>query len=341
MPEAGPIARVGFVGLGNMGWPMAHLLAPHFELTVLDARTDVAVKFAAEHGVTATTSLASLAAASDAVITMLPTGDDVRAVALGGEDSGGLVAGMAAGSVLIDMSSSAPLGTRQLAQDLEPHGIALVDAPVSGGVAGARGGTLAVMVGGDQAQIERCRPVLEHLGKAIYEMGGSGTGHAMKALNNYCSAAALSSACEALIVGDRMGLEPATMVAVLNASSGRSAATEGKIAEEILGRDFSAGFTVGLMAKDVGIAGGLAEGLGLEAPILARTRDLWRDAAEQLGGASGVTEIVKLWEPKPTDPSRRSGRPRRASPARSRRPAPARRCSQRGRSCGPYRRPSW
>lgn len=299
MPEANaPIARIGFVGLGNMGWPMAHLLDPAYELTVLDARADVAESFAAEHRATATADLEALGAASDAVITMLPNGDIVREVALGGGsgDGGGLAAGMAAGSVLIDMSSSAPLGTRQLAEDLRPRGVALVDAPVSGGVAGARAGSLAIMAGGEPDQIARCRPVLERLGRVIYEMGGSGTGHAMKALNNYCSAAALSSACEALIVGDRMGLEPAKMVDVLNASSGRSAATEGKIAEEILGRDFSAGFTIALMAKDVGIAGGLAEGLGLEAPILARTRDLWRDAAELLGATAGVTEIVRLWE---------------------------------------------
>ena len=291
MPDA--ITRIGFVGLGNMGWPMAHLLDPHYALTVHDARGDVAESFAEEHRASATTDLAALAAASNAVITMLPNGDIVREVTLG---DGGLAAGFASGSVLIDMSSSAPLGTRQLAEDLEPQGVALVDAPVSGGVAGARGGSLAIMVGGDPDEIDRCRPVLEHLGRVIYEMGGSGTGHAMKALNNYCSAAALSSACEALIVGDRMGLEPAKMVDVLNASSGRSAATQGKIAEEILSRDFSAGFTIALMAKDVGIAGGLAEGLGLEAPILARTRDLWKDAAELLGATAGVTEIVKLWE---------------------------------------------
>ena len=298
MPERGAIARIGFVGLGNMGWPMAHLLDPGYALTVLDARADVAEAFAEEHRATATADLAALAAASDAVITMLPNGDIVREVALGGADGGGggLAAGMAAGSVLIDMSSSAPLGTRRLAEELRPRGVALVDAPVSGGVAGARAGSLAIMAGGEPDEIARCRPVLERLGRVIYEMGGSGTGHAMKALNNYCSAAALSSACEALIVGDRMGLEAAKMVDVLNASSGRSAATEGKIAEEILSRDFSAGFTIALMAKDVGIAGGLAEGLGMEAPILARTRDLWRDAAELLGDTAGVTEIVRLWE---------------------------------------------
>ena len=294
--EAGAITRIGFVGLGNMGWPMAHLLDPHFTLTVLDARGEVAEAFATEHRATATTSLEALAEASDAVITMLPNGDIVREVALGGADGGDLVAGMTAGSVLIDMSSSAPLGTRQLAEDLRTHGIALVDAPVSGGVVRARDGSLSIMVGGEPDEIARCHPVLEHLGRTISEMGGSGAGHAMKALNNYCSAAGLAAACEALIVGDRMGLDPAQMVDVLNASSGRNAATEGKVAQEIVNRTFSAGFTVGLMAKDVGIAAGIAEALGLEAPILARTSDLWRDAEELLGGAAGTSEVVKLWE---------------------------------------------
>ena len=294
--ETGAIARIGFVGLGNMGWPMAHLLDPHFTLTVLDARTEVAESFAAEHRATATTSLEALAEASDAVITMLPNGDIVREVALGGADGGDLVAGMTAGSVLIDMSSSAPLGTRQLAEDLRAHGIALVDAPVSGGVVRARDGSLSIMVGGEPDEIARCHPVLEHLGRTISEMGGSGAGHAMKALNNYCSAAGLAAACEALIVGDRMGLDPAQMVDVLNASSGRNAATEGKVAQAILNRNFSLGFTVGLMAKDVGIAAGMAEGLGLEAPLLARTRDLWRDAEELLGGSADSTAVVKLWE---------------------------------------------
>ncbi len=297
MPEADEaIARIGFVGLGNMGWPMARLLAPHYSLTALDARAETAEAFAAEHNATATSDPAELAAASDAVITMLPNGGIVRDVALGEGEHRGLVDGFARGALLIDMSSAAPLGTRQLGEELRAHGVALVDAPVSGGTGRARDGTLSIMAGGEAEQVARSRPIFERLGRVVYEMGGSGTGHAMKALNNYCSAAGLGAACEALIVGDRLGLNAAQMVEVLNASSGRNAATEGKIAQEILNRNFSAGFTVGLMAKDVGIAAALAEGLELETPILAHTRELWREAEELLGEAAGVTELVKIWE---------------------------------------------
>lgn len=292
----GEITRIGFVGLGNMGWPMAHLLDPNYTLKVHDAHADVAASFAAEHRATSTTSLRELGENSDAVITMLPNGDIVREVALGSEDSSGLVSGMGAGSVLIDMSSSAPLGTRQLGEDLQVHSISLVDAPVSGGVVGAQKGSLSIMAGGETDQVTRCRPVLEQLGRTIYEMGASGTGHAMKALNNYCSAVGLSAACEALIVGDRMGLDPAQMIDVLNSSSGRNANTEGRVAQDILDRSFNVGFTVGLMAKDVGIAAGVSEALGMETPILTSTRNLWRAAEQLLGGAASVAEVVKLWE---------------------------------------------
>ena len=158
MPEAtGALSRIGFVGLGNMGWPMAHLLDPHYAVTVLDARAEVAESFAAEHRATATNSLEALAEASDAVITMLPNGDIVREVALGGADGGDLVAGMAAGTVLIDMSSSAPLGTRQLAEDLRPRGVAVVDAPVSGRGSG-RAGRVALDHGGGRAGRNRSLP---------------------------------------------------------------------------------------------------------------------------------------------------------------------------------------
>ncbi len=298
MDEAatGTLTRIGFVGLGKMGWPMASLLAPHYALTVLDVRAEAADSFAAEHGATAAADLRTLGAASDTIITMLPDGEVVREVALGGADGEGLAAGLARGSVLIDMSSSAPLGTRRLAEELRERSIKLVDAPVSGGVTRARDGSLAIMAGGDVETIARCRPLLERLGRTIYEMGAVGAGHTMKALNNYLAATGMAAACEALIVGDRMGLDPARMIEVLNASSGRNSATEGKAAQEVLSRGFASGFTMGLMAKDVGIAAGIAEELALETPLLARCRELWRGAEEQLGRAVDHTEVVRLWE---------------------------------------------
>ena len=288
--------RVGFVGLGNMGWPMASQLAPHFALSVLDIREDLADAFAREHNTAVESDLATLGEDSDIVITMLPDGDHVREVVLNDLWSEGLVAGMAAGSVLVDMSTSAPLGTRRLAAELRECDIALVDAPVSGGVVRARDGSLAIMVGGEREDIARCRPLLDLMGRAIFEVGGSGAGHTMKALNNYLSAAGLVAAGEALLVGQRMGLDPERMVEVLNASTGRNAATEGKISEQVLSRRFETGFTVGLMAKDVGIAADIAAEMDLEAPFLARCRELWEEAEEALGGAADHTEVVRLWE---------------------------------------------
>ncbi len=289
MPEDAP-ARVGFVGLGRMGWPMASLLAPHCALTVLDARADVADAFAAEHGATAAVAPRMVGVASDVAITMLPDGRAVREVALGG-----LGEGLGPGGLLIDMSSSAPAGTRALADELAAYGVALVDAPVSGGVVRARDGSLSVMAGGAPDDVARARPLLERLGRVIYEVGGVGAGHAVKALNNYLSATGLAAACEALLVGQRFGLDPERLLEVVNASSGRNAATEG-VAREVISRRFGGGFTVGLMAKDVATAADMAETLEMDAPLLARVRDLWREAEALLGGDVGTTEVVRLWE---------------------------------------------
>ncbi len=290
MAEHAP-ARVGFVGLGRMGWPMASLLAPHCALTVHDARADVAEAFAAEHGAAVAADPLALGAASAAAIAMLPDGKAVRAVALGG-----LAEGLGSGGLLIDMSSSAPAGTRALAAELAAHGVALVDAPVSGGVPRARDGSLAVMAGGEPDDVARARPLLERLGRAVYEVGGVGAGHAVKALNNYLSAAGMAAVCEALLVGQRFGLDAARLIEVVNASSGRNATTAGKAVEEMLSRRFAAGFTVGLMAKDVATAAEMADALEMDAPLLAHVRDLWREAEALLGGDADNTAVLRLWE---------------------------------------------
>lgn len=290
MAEAARL-RVGFVGLGRMGWPMASLLAPRHALAVHDARAEAARAFAAEHGAAAAADPHALGEACDVAIAMLPHGGIVREVALGG-----LAEGLGSGGLLVDMSSSAPTGTRQLAGELAAYGVALVDAPVSGGVARATDGSLAVMAGGAPADVARARPLLERLGRAVYEVGGVGAGHALKALNNYLSATGLAAACEAMLVARRFGLDPARLIEVVNASSGRSAVTEGKAAQEVLSRRFASGFALGLMAKDVATAAGMAEALELETPLLAHVRDLWREAEALLGGDADHTGIARLLE---------------------------------------------
>jgi 3-hydroxyisobutyrate dehydrogenase len=237
-------------------------------------------------------SAADAAAGADAAITMLPDGAAVRQAVLGG----GMAAALGRGAVVLDMSSSAPVETRRLGADLAALGIGLVDAPVSGGVKRAEEGKLAIMAGGEPPLVERCRPVLSAMGSAVYETGPLGTGHAMKALNNFVSAAGLVATCEALLVGRRFGLDPARMVDVLNASTGRNNSTEVKAKQFILSGSFGSGFSLGLMAKDLRTAAELAEHLGVAAPASRAAADLWREAQGVLGPASDHTEIFRFLE---------------------------------------------
>jgi len=272
---------IGFVGLGNMGAPMATRLAgAGHRLVVFDLDREAAAALAGAHdAISPAETLSALGASCRTVITMLPTGADVRTVALG---EGGLAAAMAEGGVIVDMSSSEPSGTRALGEALEAEGVSLLDAPVSGGVPRAEDGTLAIMTGGPAVLIDRLQPMLEAMG-TVYRTGSLGTGHAMKALNNYLSASGVAAACEAVLVGERFGLDPHVMTEILNVSTGRNNATANKLEQHILNRRFATGFTLKLMAKDVGMAKDLARELGVEAPSLAVT-------SERLDAALAVLE---------------------------------------------------
>ena len=286
--------RVGFVGIGNMGWPMAkRVLGGGFALTVFDTDAGRVRRFAAETGSAGAGSGAALADAADVVITMLPTGAVVRDALLG---AGGIARTLARGTVVVDMSSSDPNGTRELGRALAELGIALVDAPVSGGVPRAEAGTLTIMIGGeDEAAIARVRPVLETMGAKLFRTGPLGSGHAMKALNNYVAAAAFAATSEALLVGRRFGLEPGVMVEVMNASSGRSFHTDVVFPDHVVGGKFAAGFALGLMAKDVGIAASLAREIGVEAPLCRLTSELWTGARDEVGATADFTAAYKHW----------------------------------------------
>jgi 3-hydroxyisobutyrate dehydrogenase len=195
------------------------------------------------------------------------------------------------------MSSSDPPGTRELGAALEELGVALVDAPVSGGVPKAESGTLAIMVGGgDEGAVERARPLLEILGERLFRTGPLGSGHAMKALNNYVAAAGFTAASEALIVGHRFGLDPAVMVEVLNASTGRNFSTEFTLVHHVLPRTFATGFALGLLAKDVAIAADLGEAVDAEAPLSRLLRQLWAEAAESEGADVDHSAALRHWE---------------------------------------------
>jgi 3-hydroxyisobutyrate dehydrogenase len=288
-------ARVGFIGIGNMGTPMAgHLVKAGWTLTVYDTDADRVRSFASAHGARAASSLAEVAKNADVVITMLPDGHVVRRVALGKSAvDDALVKGLSKGAAIIDMSSSAPVGTRELGEELRKHGIALIDAPVSGGVKGAVNATLAIMTGGDKPLVERYDSVLAAMGRRFY-VGSLGSGHAAKVLNNYVSAAGLAAAAEAVLVAERFGIEPQTLIDVINASTGRNNSTENKFAQFILNRKFNSGFALGLMAKDLTLAMEVAEACGVQAELGRATLDLWKKAEGKVGGAADHTEIARF-----------------------------------------------
>ena len=286
-----PIRRIGFVGLGNMGAPMARNLArAGFDVRVRDADLARQALLASEFGASAD-ELTGL----DAVITMLPTGADVRDALLDGE--GGLVSSLAPDTVVVDMSSSAPVGTRELGAELAQRGVTLVDAPVSGGVAKAETGMLAILVGGDDDEaVERVGPLLAVMGERVLRTGGLGAGHAAKALNNFVAAASFAATSEALIVGARFGLAPEDVLAALNASTGMSFNTQFTMEPHVLRRRFGVGFAMRLMAKDVGLARDLVDATGSVAPMCRLTDELWSEALAAEGPDADFTAAIRHWE---------------------------------------------
>jgi 3-hydroxyisobutyrate dehydrogenase len=194
------------------------------------------------------------------------------------------------------MSSSAPTDTRRLGEDLAARSIALLDAPVSGGVVRAEAGTLSIMAGGAAPVIARCRPLLDAMGERVFATGPLGSGHAMKALNNLVSAAGLLAAAEALLVGRRFGLDPTVMLDVFNASTARNNSTENKFEQFVFSRRFSSGFSLALMVKDLTTALDLADATATPAPFAARCRALWSTAAAELEDDADHTAVVQWLE---------------------------------------------
>jgi 3-hydroxyisobutyrate dehydrogenase len=287
-------ARIGFIGLGQMGAPMARNLASAGgELVVFDVQQEAAAALAQEIGARAVGTAAEVGRTTGVVILMLPNGAIVRDVVLGKGGAPGLADTMAPGATIIDMSSSDPVGTQELGAALAERGLLLVDAPVSGGVKRAVTGELAIMVGGDAAAVEAVQWILRRLGKQIFHAGPLGAGHAMKALNNYVSAAGLVAAADAVRIGAAFGLQPATVVDILNASTGRNNSTENKFHQFILSDSFASGFSLGLMAKDLGIARSMSEKTRSFAPLLECCAGLWAKADAEFKPRADHTEIFR------------------------------------------------
>ncbi len=287
--------QVGFIGLGMMGLPMARsLVARGFR--VLGCDTSDAARAALAEGappgaVAFAPDPAAVAAAADIVVLMLPNS---RIVAQVMDGEGGLLAALRPGMLVIDMGSSEPGETRRLAEAAAARGAALVDAPVSGSVAKARTGTLAIMVGGDDAAFTKAEPVLRGMGEAIIRTGAVGSAHAMKALNNFVYAAGLLATAEALRMGEALGLDLGILTDVMNASSGRNIATETKSRQEIISGRYAGGFQLGLMRKDLDTAGSIAAQTGFDAGLLALCRDRWAGAVAALGPTVDNTEIHRF-----------------------------------------------
>lgn len=278
--------RLGFVGLGKMGTPMAARLVAGFDVIGVDPVAAARDELVAAGG-RVVSSVSDVQAGI--VILMLPDSDVVEKVLF----ADGLADALAPGAILVDMSSSAPLRTRAVAQALGERGLRMVDAPVSGGVRGAQNGALTIMVGGENADVAEVAPALERLG-TMRHVGGIGAGHALKALNNLLSATHLWATSEALLVGERFGLDPAVMLDAINTSSGRSGSTEKKWPDFVLSGRYDSGFTAALMAKDVRVATALAHELGVTTTLSDVTETEWSTAAARLGPAADHTEIAAL-----------------------------------------------
>ena len=285
-----PLRRLGFIGIGNMGWPMAaNLLKAGFEVAVADARPGRAAQFAREIGGRAAHDAADAAKGAEAVITILPTSAEVAEV------MAAIKPALTPGVLVMEMSSGAPGVTKKLAEELG-GGVALIDCPVSGGVPRARSGELAILAGGAVADLARAGPVLRAMGTSIHHCGAVGAGQAMKALNNLVSAGGFLIGVEALLIGRKFGLDPALMVDVLNASTGMNNSTQKKFKQFVLSRRFDAGFGLDLMAKDLSIALEVGRASGTATPFAALCREIWASAAAVLGPGQDHTALARFSE---------------------------------------------
>ena len=289
-PAIVPPADVAVIGLGNMGVPMgARLMKAGFTVTGFDLSEIARQNFTAAGGRTAN-DVASAVASAEVVVTLLPNGKIVREVVTS------LRSYLRPAAIVVDMSSSDPIGTRRLGEELIAAGYEFVDAPVSGGVKRAADGTLAIMVGGGVATIDRIGALLTAMGASIFHTGALGSGHAMKALNNYVSSAGLIAAVEALLVGRKFGLDPVLMTDILNVSSGKNNTTELKLRQFIISETFADGFPLRLMAKDVRTADDMAHALGIPTPLADLCAQIWEAAAQTLDEAANHTKVLRYME---------------------------------------------
>ena len=285
------MSNIGFIGLGNMGFPMAQNLAKEKQhnIYVFDLNIETLQKNLWPENVVPTNDLSELAANSDTVITCLPNISIVQEVYYGNK---GILSNLKEGTLAIDMSSSDPHLTIELGNTLTKTGVDLIDAPVSGGVKKAISGELAILVGGDKPNVEKAMPILTLMGGKIIHTGSLGSGQACKCLNNLCSATGLLVVAEALSLAEKFGVMPDTFIDVLNYSSGKNNSTENKFHQFILSEKFNSGFRMDLMNKDILTALNLANSLKVDFSLSKTSIDKWKRAENELELGCDHTEIA-------------------------------------------------
>ena len=285
--------KVAFLGLGAIGAPMAsHLTDEPFDLTVWNRTGEKARAFAEEHGVYAEEQISAAVGDADVVITCLPSSREVQAIL----DS--IMSGIRQGALMIDCTSGDPATSRRIASKLGERNVGFVDAPVSGGVKGAVAGTLTVMCGGTERDVERARPVLQAFGKKIIRCGDVGAGDAVKAMNQALLAIHIWSAGEALAALAKLGVSAEVALDVINGSSGRSNSSENLFPERVIGRKYPRTFRIALLDKDVGIAAEIVDETETPAPFIDLAAKLFADAHQQLGEEADHVEAVRVIEEK-------------------------------------------
>jgi 2-hydroxy-3-oxopropionate reductase len=283
---------IGFIGVGVMGNPIAkHLLAKGHEVIVYD-RSSAAVGAMVEAGAKSAASTREVCDRAPIVFTSLPSPAVFTEVMTG---EGGIAGGKAV-KVVVDLSTVGSRATKAAAAGLRAKGIELVDAPVSGGAAGAKAGTLAVMVAGQEAAVAQVKPLLEAFGKLFMVGPDAGQAQLLKLLNNMLSSTAFAITSEAFVAGVKGGLDPQVMMAAINSGSGRSGASQDKFMKQVLPATFDFGFPISSVCKDIGLAVEECEALGVSMWVGNTVRQLWNFAGRQDGMQRDMTELVKSIE---------------------------------------------
>jgi 3-hydroxyisobutyrate dehydrogenase len=293
------MARIGFVGLGNMGLPMAqNLIKAGHQVEGVDVTTAATDRLKAAGGAVAETHKIA-AARADVVITMLPAGQHVREVYLG---SGGIIENANAGTLLIDCSTIDVETARAVAAAAEGKGLLMLDAPVSGGVAGAAAGTLTFMVGGPERAYDRALSILQHMGRTIVHAGGAGNGQAAKICNNMILGVSMIAVSEGFLLAEKLGLDAQKLFDIASKSSGQTWAmtgycpVPGLVPTSPANRDYQAGFTTAMMLKDMKLSQDAAKAAGAKTPMGAAAAALYgqyADSGEAGRDFSGIIQFLR------------------------------------------------